>query len=193
MRRRIGNICMILGAALVLAALSLFLWNQNEDRQAGASAESILPEVIEQIETADGEETDPYDPSMVEKIIDSDAYIGYLTLPSLDLELPVLSEWDYTRLQTAPCRYAGSTKTDDLVIAAHNYSSHFGQIQNLSPGDMVMFTDMDGTVFRYMVEGMELLKPSDTAEMTAGDYDLTLFTCNYSGQSRVTVRCRIIK
>lgn len=193
MRRRIGNICMILGAALVLAALSLFLWNQNEDRQAGASVESILPEVIEQIETADGEETDPYDPSMTEKIIDSDAYIGYLTLPSLDLELPVLSEWDYTRLQTAPCRYAGSTKTDDLVIAAHNYSSHFGQIQNLSPGDMVMFTDMDGTVFRYTVEGMELLKPADTAEMTAGDYDLTLFTCNYSGQSRVTVRCSIIK
>ena len=26
-------------------------------------------------------------------------------------------------------------------------------------------------------------------EMTAGEYDLTLFTCTYGGQSRVTVRC----
>jgi len=25
--------------------------------------------------------------------------------------------------------------------------------------------------------------------MAAGEWDLTLFTCNYSGQSRVTVRC----
>lgn len=184
---------MILGAAFVLAALSLFLWNQNEDRQAGASAESILPEVIAQIGPAGGDGADPYDPAMTEKIIDGYAYIGYLTLPSLDLELPVMAEWDYSRLQTAPCRYAGSAKTDDLVIAAHNYSSHFGQIQNLSPGDSVIFTDMDGMVSHYTVEGLELLKPADVAEMTAGDYDLTLFTCNYSGQSRVTVRCSMIQ
>lgn len=187
---------MVLGAVLVLAALSLFLWNQRENNEAGTSAEKILPQVIEQIETPGaGQEVeepsypDPYDPTMTEVEIDGYAYVGYLSIPALELELPVMSEWDYTRLKIAPCRYAGSTKTDDLVICAHNYTRHFGPIRNLTPGDTVTFTDMDGVVWQYEVVAVDILAPTDVEDMTAGDYDLTLFTCTYGGASRVTVRC----
>lgn len=187
---------MVLGAVLVLAALSLFLWNQRENNEAGTSAEKILPQVMEQIETPGaGQEVeepsypDPYDPTMTEVEIDGYAYVGYLSIPSLELELPVMSEWDYTRLKIAPCRYAGSTKTDDLVICAHNYTRHFGPIRNLTPGDTVTFTDMDGVVWQYEVVAVDILAPTDVEDMTAGGYDLTLFTCTYGGASRVTVRC----
>lgn len=187
---------MVLGAVLVLAALSLFLWNQRENNEAGTSAEKILPQVIEQIETPGaGQEPeepsypDPYDPTMTEVEIDGYAYVGYLSIPSLELELPVMSEWDYTRLKIAPCRYTGSTKTDDLVICAHNYTRHFGPIRNLTPGDTVTFTDMDGVVWQYEVVAVDILAPTDVEDMTAGGYDLTLFTCTYGGASRVTVRC----
>lgn len=187
---------MVLGAVLVLAALSLFLWNQRENNEAGTSAEKILLQVIEQIETPGaGQEVeepsypDPYDPTMTEVEIDGYAYVGYLSIPSLELELPVMSEWDYTRLKIAPCRYAGSTKTDDLVICAHNYTRHFGPIRNLTPGDTVTFTDMDSVVWQYQVTVVDILAPTDVEDMTAGGYDLTLFTCTYGGASRVTVRC----
>ena len=187
---------MVLGAVLVLAALSLFLWNQRENNEAGTSAEKILPRVMEQIETpGTGQEPeepsypDPYDPTMTEVEIDGYAYVGYLSIPALELELPVMSEWDYTRLKIAPCRYAGSTKTDDLVICAHNYTRHFGPIRNLTPGDTVTFTDMDGVVWQYEVVAVDILAPTDVEDMTAGGYDLTLFTCTYGGASRVTVRC----
>lgn len=187
---------MVLGAVLVLAALSLFLWNQRENDEAGTSAEKILPQVIEQIETPGaGQEVEepsypnPYDPTMTEVEIDGYAYVGYLSIPSLELELPVMSEWDYTRLKIAPCRYAGSTKTDDLVICAHNYTRHFGPIRNLAAGDTVTFTDMDGVVWQYEVVAVDILAPTDVEDMTAGGYDLTLFTCTYGGASRVTVRC----
>lgn len=187
---------MVLGAVLVLAALSLFLWNQRENNEAGTSAEKILPQVIEQIETPGaGQEVekpsypDPYDPTMTEVEIDGYAYVGVLSIPSLELELPVMSEWDYTRLKIAPCRYAGSTKTDDLVICAHNYTRHFGPIRNLAAGDTVYFTDMDGKVWKYEVMTVEVLAPTDVEDMTAGGYDLTLFTCTYGGANRVTVRC----
>ena len=126
---------------------------------------------------------------MTEVVIDGYAYIGYLSIPSLGLELPVMSEWDYTRLKIAPCRYAGSVKTDNLVIAAHNYRRHFGPIKKLAIGDEVYFTDVDGIVFCYEVVEMVTLSPTAVEEMSAGDYDLTLFTCTYGGQSRVTVRC----
>ena len=136
---------------------------------------------------------DPYDPDMREVEIDGYSYIGYLSLPTLGLELPVMAQWDYDRLQISPCRYAGSSKTGDLVIAAHNYAAHFGRLSELSPGDAVRFTDMDGVVSRCEVISVEILAPMEVGEMTDSGYDLTLFTCTYGGQSRVTVRCQKVE
>lgn len=192
MRRKLGTACMILGAALLVAALSLFVWNRYEDNQAGNSIDEILPRLEEQIGTDGKDDTpdiNPYDTEMTEVEIDGYLYIGYVSIPSLGLELPVMSDWSYPQLKIAPCRYYGSTKTDDLVIAAHNYTRHFGPIKNLSPGDNVYFTDMDGVTIAYEVVEVDTLNPTAVEEMTSSGYDLTLFTCTYGGQSRVTVRC----
>ena len=53
----------------------------------------------------------------------------------------------------------------------------------------MFFTDVDGNVFEYMVAETEKLRPEETAEMLSGDWDLSLFTCTYGGQMRLTVRC----
>lgn len=180
---------MVLGAVLVLAALSLYAGNQREAKEAEQSVEEIMPQLYQRLEEAPSELPDPFDPAMTEVEIGGYYYIGYLSIPSLGLELPVMSQWDYPRLKIAPCRYVGSTKTNDLVIAAHNYARHFGNLAQLSVGDTVIFTDMDNAVSRYEVAELETLEPSAIEEMTAGAYDLTLFTCTYGGKSRVTVRC----
>lgn len=208
MRNKLGTFCMVLGAALVLGALALFCMNQKEAKDAASSVEKIMPELVDAIknpqtgnaddkkESATERESEteqvypnPYDATMTEKTIDGYAYIGYLTLPKLGLELPVMADWDYTRLRIAPCRYTGSTKSDDLVIMAHNYASHFGGLSTLSEGDSVYFTDMDGITGSYQVTALDVLNSTAVEEMTAGGYDLTLFTCTYGGKSRVTVRC----
>ena len=197
-RRRIGTICMILGTVLVLAALSLFFRNRQEDERAGESVEHLLPLVKEYIEgSAEVKEAAAVrparpdsDPSVMTEIeLDGNYYIGYLSIPALGLELPVMAQWDYERLRIAPCRYTGSVKTDDLVIAAHNYSRHFGGISQFSGGEDVYFTDLDGMRYCYQVVKVETLEPAAVEEMSAGKYDLTLFTCTYGGASRVTVRC----
>lgn len=125
--------------------------------------------------------------------IDGQDYIGVLAIPGLELKLPVISEWSYPRLKIAPCRYAGSAYTGDLIISAHNYSSHFGKLNHLHVGDTVSFTDIDGNVFHYKVMEIYTLKPTAIEEMESGDWDLTLFTCTVGGQSRVTVRCDSVK
>lgn len=193
MRSKLGTLSMVLGAVLVLAALSLFLWNRWDAQRAADSVAEILPQLVEEIEQEEQEtdqDNERYDDLlMTEVVIDGYAYIGYLTIPKLGLELPVMSEWDYPRLRIAPCRYSGSTKTNDLVIAAHNYERHFGLIYTLEAGDLVYFTDMDGVITSYTVAEVEILQPTDVEEMTLGDYALTLFTCTYGGKTRVTVRC----
>ena len=67
--------------------------------------------------------------------IDGCGYVGYLAIPALSLQLPVMADCDLTRMRIAPCRQFGSTWTDDIVIAGHNYQKHFGEIQTLRAGD----------------------------------------------------------
>ena len=107
---------------------------------------------------------------------------------ALELELPVISQWDYPALKIAPCRYSGSLYQDNLIICAHNYASHFGKLKELQPGDIVLFTDMDEHVVTFQMVERETLNPMDVEGMETGDWDLTLFTCTIGGQTRVTIR-----
>ena len=100
-----------------------------------------------------------------------------------------MDRWDYDRLKTAPCRFTGTLAGNDLVIAAHNFQHHFGHLMDLRLGAEICFTDVNGVTTRFFVADMEILQPTAIEEMTAGDYDLTLFTCTYGGATRFTVRC----
>lgn len=202
-RRRLSGFLIGLGSLLIAAALTLVIWNFYSDRQAGASsraAVSSLREFIEAslAETADSTETwipdyilNP-DMDMPTAEVDGRSYVGTLAIPALGLELPVLDEWNYPNLRVAPCRYTGTAYKENLVIAAHNYASHFGNLKNLNQGDEVIFMDMDGNVFTYRVAEVEILQPTDIEEMISTDYPLTLFTCTIGGQTRVTVRCESV-
>ena len=204
MKSKLGISFMIIGAALVLAALSLFLYNRHEDEKAAQASLELLPQLVAQIVEQSEEVPEvttviipgtpvellkPEDVIMKEIEIDGYGYIGYLSVPSLNLELPIMGDWDYTRLRIAPCRYSGTVLGEDLVIMAHNYSRHFGRLTELTPGDAVLFTDMDGKITQYQVVAQDVLPPTAVEEMTAGECDLTLFTCTYGGQSRVTIWC----
>lgn len=196
-KSKVGTALIILGIAAVLAAVGLLVWNINEDRQAENSVMDIMPLLEEQREQALAEaaaanEEDTSD-EMTVKEVDGYGYIGSLSLPTLNLELPVMETWDYKRLKIAPCRYNGSVKTNNLVIAAHNYTRHFGSLKTMNVGDTVYFTDMDDKVYTYEVAETETLAPTAIEEMTTSGYDLTLFTCTYGGKSRVTVRCRRVE
>ena len=131
------------------------------------------------------------DMEMPTKEIDGETYIGVVEIPSLELSLPVMSDWSYPQLKKAPCRYVGSVYSHDVVICGHNYDRHFGRLKELVPGDEVRFTDMDGNVFRYSVCAVEQLAKTAVEEMQTGDWDLTLFTCTKGGVMRVTVRCAL--
>jgi len=214
MKNKRGLCWMTMGIALILAALSLVLFNLYQDKENGLVASGYLSQLQKQIpETSDKDDKnssvkgdsllDEYISSSQDqiigeenvKIIDSLEFIGYVTIPKLDIELPVLSEWSYDNLKVSPCRYSGSALSGDLIIAAHNYNSHFGRIGDLNSGDLIYFTDCSGTVRQYEVVQSELIDGYNVSAMNSGDseWDLTLFTCTWSGANRVTVRASEIK
>jgi hypothetical protein len=60
--------------------------------------------------------------------INGDDFIGTITIPSINLELPVMSEYSYSKLKKAPCRYYGNLFTNDLIICAHAYETFFANL-----------------------------------------------------------------
>ena len=191
-KRRAGIALLVIGAVLILSALLLFAYNVWEDANAGSEAEDILNEVQTAItdgKVGNGESDDEEVPPMSVTNIGGYDYIGYLHIPDLKLELPVMSEWDYTRLKKAPCRHFGSTYSDDLVIAAHNYNGHFGRLKNLEIGAVITFTDMEGVLNTYSVAEHMTVGPYDVELIRDSEYDLILYTCTYGGKSRVAVGC----
>ena len=202
--KRISIVLTAMGALLVAAALALVAANLVDGRRAGAASSEALTKVEQEIpEAAAGEEWTLSAAGEVEipdyilnpeaempvVSIDNYDYIGVLNIPSLGLSLPVMSDWSYPQLRLAPCRYKGSAYRDDMILAAHNYDSHFGRLGQLQAGDAVTFTDVDGNLFTYAVSQLEELPGTAIEQMDAGDWDLTLFTCTLGGRSRVTVRC----
>ena len=204
-KNQIGKIFTITGLLLFAAALALFAYNLWDGYRAEQSREKLLEEYRdknqnisdegEQAEESDGQIPD-YQlnpememPEITLEDLDGAACIGVLEIPKIDLKLPVLSEWSYPLLKKAPCRYSGSAYLDNLVIAAHNYRTHFGKLKELETGDEVIFTDAAGNRFEYKVAVVEALTPQSVEDMTSGEWALSLFTCTLDGKNRVTVRC----
>ena len=200
MPKKTGIAIIAVGAALILSALLLLLYNRYEDAHAGQEAESLLASVEEAISaqtmdvpTAAAPSPTPLDPEMPVVMLDGYEYVGYVEIPALGLKLPVISEWSDAKLKKAPCRYSGSAYLKNMIIAGHNYRTHFSGIKRLNPGDSVVFTDADGNVFSYEVAEIETVGGYDIEKMEAGDWDLTLFTCTNKGKARAAVRCREIE
>ena len=204
-----GNILILLGILMLLGAVGLVAYNFWDANRAKEAAEQISEQLIEKIdENVKSEETaapapymDPNTPMPVE-LIDGYEYIGILEIPSEELSLPVMAEWDYDRLKISPCRFIGSYYADDLVICAHNYDLHLGRLLSIDIGVDVYFTNVEGLTIHYIVTNRETVEPTAVEQMIENtgnsetsllDWDLTLFTCNLGGQTRCAVRCSRVK
>lgn len=191
MRSKRSIFLLVMGALCLLGALGLTGYNVWDEQRASRS----VVESAEQLSTViqPKAESDqlllPQEQTVMPTVpLDGNNYIGVLEIPTLGLSLPILDECTDSLLKVAPCRYAGNLY-DGLIIAGHNYVSHFKKLSQLAAGDAIRFTDVEGNVWEYTVTTTEILGGYDVEGMEEGDWDLTLFTCTYGGQDRVTVRC----
>ena len=197
MKRKLGIALMSLGLMLLAGAVGLLIYNQREANRAEAVSLELLPAVSEAIAQQQTQEpqptlplpTEPTAPRMKAVEVDGHLCVGYISIPRLKLELPVLAECTDENLKISPCLFTGTTMEDDLTIAGHNYRRHFGPIRRLKPGNDVIFVDMDGNVIHYHVAAVDAVAPSAAEEVTSGQFDLALITCTYGGNTRLVIYC----
>ena len=192
----------IIGTILIVSAALLYLYNTKTNFNAHIQSEAIVEQIHETSEEYGelfhaGQLIPDYilvpGIEMPSTDIDGNLYIGTLTFPDLNLELPVMGDWSYPKLKISPCLYSGSIYEHNAVIAAHNYNSHFGRLSELDYDSSVIFTDIEGNRFLFVVAAKEILEPKSTEDMVNSGFELSLYTCTLSGTSRYTVRCKLIQ
>ena len=187
--RKNGKTFIIIGLLLITAALCLGAYNIYDSVRAASEANKAAAELESLLGSGSADYMADRNLDMPVQMLDGVEYSGIIEIPDLGLVLPVINNWSYNNLKSAPCRYTGSVYLNNMVIAAHNYRSHFGKIKNLKQDSVIYIVDMDGNVFEYAVRSMEVLESTAVEEMMFSDWDLTLFTCTVGGQARIAIRC----
>lgn len=173
-----SKILIIIGVIILIIASSMTVYNKYIELKAGEKSIEVLKELKSDIKE-EKEKT-------LSLNIDGNDYIGIISIPSLNLELPIMNNYD--NLNIAPGRYYGSQENDNLIICAHAYKKHFKYIRNLSQKDIIIITNTSNEKVVYEVLEVEILSPTEVEKMINNDFDLTLYTCTSDGLNRITVR-----
>lgn len=180
---KIAKKILIFGISLIALSFLLLIHFEWEEKYSKRESNNIMNKLI-------NEESKNEENNLI--VINDLEYIGYIVIPSLDLNLPVSKNFSYSSLKKTPALYYGSVKNNNLVICGHSYKSHFGYLYKLKKGDEIIFIDVNNNKYTYKVELVEELESTDIKEMIESDFDLTLYTCTKDGLRRVTVRCNRI-
>lgn len=122
------------------------------------------------------------------------SYIGKLSLPSLDMELPVMAECTEENLALAPCVDTGTIEGKNLVIAGHRYRKLFSNLVKLQPGDKIYLTSAENRLYTYEVKSCtEIIPRKQDLYYGYDNWDIALYTCSASGENRYVVYGKLIE
>jgi sortase A len=194
--KTIGILLVVGGAFTLMSSGALWLGNYYDEKDARDYSDTVAAAFLDNVEQNRGTDADPpagdtqdEDEPLAFLPLEESAYMGVLTIPALELTIPVNASLSMPALKRTPCRYSGTLADDTLVIAAHNYRSHFRGISRLEPSDDLAISDALGQEYKYKVALLETVAPTSVDYVKNSGYDLTLFTCTYGGQARVVLRC----
>lgn len=179
---KISKVLLSLGLIFIGVSISLKAYFEYLEMYSEVKSEEVLSELVS-LNTE--EDVDTIN-------IDGNDYIGYISIESLDLLLPITKNYTYESLKVAPTVYYGSMENKNLVICGHAYKAQFSKLYTLKSGDIIKIIDLNKNEYTYKVELIETLASSSIKEMIESEFDLTIYTCTKDGLKRVTVRCNLV-
>ena len=124
-----------------------------------------------------------------------------LTIPSLNIKYPVLSECTTELLKISLNKFWGCNPNEvgNYCVVGHNYDGKdifFGKLNRIQNGDIVQLEDESGEKIPYKVYNKFIVDPNDvacTSQITNGKREMTLITCSDGGKTRLVVKCREVE
>lgn len=125
--------------------------------------------------------------------------VGTVSIPSIGVEYPILSETSDKLLKVSVCKFWGADPNEvgNLCIAGHNYRNKkfFSKVPKMKEGDIIEVTDLSGKKVKYRVYKNYTVDPEDvscTSQLTNGKKIVTLITCTNDSKKRVVVKAEEI-
>ena len=127
-----------------------------------------------------------------------------INIPSIDCTYPVIIGSDPNNateldeiLKISPCKFWGPEPNEvgNFCIVGHNYRSNkfFSNVPDLTLGDRIEVTDLNGQTIIYKIYDKYIVEPDDvscTSQRTNGLKEVTLITCTDDSKQRVIVKAR---
>ena len=187
----IRKICIFVGACLLVGAivtLALWRWNIYSSEKQAQYYVSTLQELIPEPQNAALEER--RDNTMSVLSVDGTDFVGIIELPQYESELPVCADWGNT--SHYPCRFSGSIYDGTMQIGATTQKGQYDFYRELSVGDTVIYTDMEGNRYTFAIKSLRYEKHADQAALQHEKAPLTLFIKNIYSFEYLIVFCDVL-
>lgn len=134
------------------------------------------------------------------KLYKSYPTIGNINIPKTNTSYPILLDTSSQALEIAVgVTYPSSpalNQPGNVVIIGHNYRNGklFSNNKNLTTGDVIRITDLEGQTLTYTIYEIFTTTPTDTGYMTRnteGKIEISLSTCTDDGNERLVILARV--
>lgn len=187
----ISKICVFAGACLLVGAiaiLALWRWNVHHAEEQTQYYVDTLQALIPEPQNAVPEER--RDNTMSVLSVDGTDFVGILELPRYASALPVCADWGET--SQYPCRFSGSIYDGTMQIGATTQKGQYDFYRELSVGDRILYTDVEGNRYTFVINSLRYEKHADQTALTQKDAALTLFIKNIYSFEYLVVFCDVL-
>ncbi|MBQ7048689.1 MAG: hypothetical protein IJN86_07045 [Clostridia bacterium] len=186
-RKTFSNLCIIIGAVLILAVAAYTLYAvlsakgfESDNKKIVALAEELMPP------SADAYIEERGNSNMPVMEIEGVNVIGIIDIPTHDTKLPVNASWGTKSAKSMPCRYDGSLYDRDLIIGTVDTEGQFDFASELAVNSLLYFTDMESDRFSYSISSIKHSDKLNIDVWKEKSADLTVFVENeFSGEYTV--------
>lgn len=191
MNGRLQKICILAGACLLAVAagaLILWQWRIHDSAEKAEYYVNTLRALLPEPQDAVPEER--RNNTMSTLSVDGIDFVGLLEIPRYGSALPVCAHWGTP--SKYPCQFFGSIYDRTMQIGGTSQKGQYDFYREISVGDTICFTDMEGSRYTYSVTDVRYEKSADQAALQRKESALTLFIKNVYAFEYIIVFCDVL-
>lgn len=188
---RLQKLCILAGVCLLVVAIgALLIWQWSMDASAEKTEYYVttLRSLMPAPQSAVPEER--RDNTMATLSLDGIDFAGLLEIPRYGSALPVCADWGTP--YKYPCRFSGSIYDCTMQIGGTSQKGQYDFCREISVGDTVRFTDMEGNCYTYSVTDIRYEKRADQSALHRKEASLTLFVKNVYALEYIVLFCDVL-
>lgn len=190
-RGTVRRICVLAGIGLMVAAAAVLIYWQWSIRVAERQAEAYVHTLRTLLPEPQGAVPEPRrDNAMPVLSLEGTDFVGILELPRHGSALPVCADWGQP--SQYPCRFSGSVYDGSIQIGGTSQKGQYDFYREISVGDQLYFTDMEGNRYAYAVTDLRYEKHADQSALGRKGAALTLFVKNVYAFEYIVIFCDVL-